>query len=167
MAAPIAPRPSRQRARPWASKAHHTRPIGPQTNGKAERFIQTCLREWAYGRVWNNSAERTAWLPSFLAYYNTRRPHSAWATNLQLPGSVGRTCCNLTPRTASAVGLRRVQASGQGNCGAQAAVVVRGLDRTGPRWALVDHRPHLGQLKCFVVSIGTRAGYFRYSAPAR
>jgi len=54
-----------------------TRPYRPQTNGKAERFIQTCLREWAYGRVWNNSAERTAWLPAFLAYYNARRPHSA------------------------------------------------------------------------------------------
>ena len=54
-----------------------TKPYRPQTNGKAERFIQTCLREWAYGRVWNNSAERTAWLPSFLAYYNARRPHSA------------------------------------------------------------------------------------------
>lgn len=54
-----------------------TRPYRPQTNGKAERFIQTCLREWAYGRIWNSSAERTAWLPSFLAYYNSRRPHSA------------------------------------------------------------------------------------------
>jgi transposase InsO family protein len=54
-----------------------TRPYRPQTNGKAERFIQTCLREWAYGRIWNNSAERTAWLPAFLAYYNARRPHSA------------------------------------------------------------------------------------------
>lgn len=54
-----------------------TRPYRPQTNGKAERFIQTCLREWAYGRTWSNSAERTAWLPSFLAYYNARRPHSA------------------------------------------------------------------------------------------
>jgi transposase InsO family protein len=53
-----------------------TRPYRPQTNGKAERFIQTCLREWAYGRVWRNSAERTAWLPAFLAYYNARRPHS-------------------------------------------------------------------------------------------
>jgi transposase InsO family protein len=54
-----------------------TRHYRPQTNGKAERFIQTCLREWAYGRVWANSAERTAWLPAFLAYYNARRPHSA------------------------------------------------------------------------------------------
>jgi len=54
-----------------------TRHYRPQTNGKAERFIQTCLREWAYARIWANSSERTAWLPSFLAYYNTRRPHSA------------------------------------------------------------------------------------------
>lgn len=58
-------------------KHSFTRAYRPQTNGKAERFIQTCLREWAYGRVWNNSAERTAWLPAFLAYYNARRPHSA------------------------------------------------------------------------------------------
>jgi transposase InsO family protein len=54
-----------------------TRHYRPQTNGKAERFIQTCLREWAYGRVWQHSDERTAWLPAFLAYYNARRPHSA------------------------------------------------------------------------------------------
>jgi transposase InsO family protein len=54
-----------------------TRHYRPQTNGKAERFIQTCLREWAYGRIWAHSEERTSWLPAFLAYYNTRRPHSA------------------------------------------------------------------------------------------
>ena len=55
----------------------YTRPYTPQTNGKAERFIQTCLREWAYGRIWLNSHERTSWLPAFLDYYNNRRAHSA------------------------------------------------------------------------------------------
>jgi len=58
-------------------KHSFTKPYCPQTNGKAERFIQTCLREWAYARSYPNSAERTAWLPAFLAYYNSRRPHSA------------------------------------------------------------------------------------------
>lgn len=58
-------------------KHSFTRPYRPQTNGKAERFIQTCLREWAYGRTWSHSDERTAWLPAFLSYYNARRPHSA------------------------------------------------------------------------------------------
>ena len=58
-------------------KHRFTRAYRPQTNGKAERFIQTCLREWAYGRIWQHSDQRTAWLPAFLAYYNTRRPHSA------------------------------------------------------------------------------------------
>jgi hypothetical protein len=58
-------------------KHSFTRPYRPQTNGKAERFIQTCLREWAYARSYPNSAARTSWLPAFLAYYNSRRPHSA------------------------------------------------------------------------------------------
>jgi transposase InsO family protein len=60
-------------------KHSFTKPYCPQTNGKAERFIQTCLREWAYGRIWAHSGERTAWLPAFLRYYNARRPHSALA----------------------------------------------------------------------------------------
>lgn len=54
-----------------------TRPYRPPTNGKAERFIRTCLHEWAYGRSWPNSQERTARLPAFLAYCNARKPHSA------------------------------------------------------------------------------------------
>jgi transposase InsO family protein len=54
-----------------------TRPYRPQTNGKAERFIQTMLREWAYGRVFSSSAERREALPFWLSHYNFRRRHGS------------------------------------------------------------------------------------------
>jgi transposase InsO family protein len=54
-----------------------TRPYRPRTNGKAERFIQTLLREWAYGRIYGSSAERTAQLLPWLDHYNFRRPHGS------------------------------------------------------------------------------------------
>ncbi len=54
-----------------------TRPYRPRTNGKAERFIQTCLREWAYRRPYRSSAARTAALQPFLRRYNAERPHTA------------------------------------------------------------------------------------------
>ena len=53
------------------------RPGRPRTNGKAERFIQTLLREWAYGQIYGSSDERTATLPSFLKRYNYSRPHGS------------------------------------------------------------------------------------------
>ena len=53
------------------------RPYRPRTNGKAERFIQTLLDEWAYVRIYGSSAERTAALPLFLERYNFRRPHGS------------------------------------------------------------------------------------------
>jgi transposase InsO family protein len=52
-----------------------TRPYTPRTNGKAERFIQTLLREWAYRRPYRTSAHRRRALDPYLRYYNTRRPH--------------------------------------------------------------------------------------------
>jgi transposase InsO family protein len=55
------------------------KPGRPRTNGKAERFIQTLLNEWAYVRVYGTSAERTATLPLFLERYNFRRPHGSLA----------------------------------------------------------------------------------------
>jgi transposase InsO family protein len=54
-----------------------TPPYTPRWNGKAERFIQTPQREWAYAQRWQSSAERLRSLPSFLRYYNRRRPHSS------------------------------------------------------------------------------------------
>ena len=62
-------------------KHSFTRPYRPQTNGKVERFIQTCPREWAYARSYTNSAERTSWLPAFMTYYNSRLTHSALEYN--------------------------------------------------------------------------------------
>jgi transposase InsO family protein len=53
------------------------RPYRPQTNGKAERFIQTLINEWAYERVYASSAERATCLPPFLDRYNFRRPHGS------------------------------------------------------------------------------------------
>ena len=54
-----------------------TRPYTPKTNGKAERFIQTALREWAYARAYQNSAQRSADLLSWLHRYNWHRPHGS------------------------------------------------------------------------------------------
>jgi transposase InsO family protein len=54
-----------------------TRPYRPRTNGKAERFIQTMLREWAYAATYQNSQQRTVALQPWLDYYNHQRPHSA------------------------------------------------------------------------------------------
>jgi transposase InsO family protein len=54
-----------------------TRPYTPRTNGKAERFIQTSLREWAYCRTYRTSDERTNALQPWIASYNHSRPHSA------------------------------------------------------------------------------------------
>jgi transposase InsO family protein len=53
------------------------KPGRPRTNGKAERFIQTLLHEWAYGQIYGSSHERTATLPAFLERYNYRRPHGS------------------------------------------------------------------------------------------
>jgi transposase InsO family protein len=54
-----------------------TQPYRPRTNGKAERFIQTMLREWAYGRIYGSSAERRLQLPGWLDRYNYRRKHGS------------------------------------------------------------------------------------------
>ena len=53
-----------------------TRAYRPQTNGKAERFIQSALREWAYGIAYDHSSERTAMLAKWQHHYNWHRPHA-------------------------------------------------------------------------------------------
>ena len=54
-----------------------TKPYTPKTNGKAERFIQTALREWAYAQAYPNSDRRAAELPIWLHRYNWQRPHGS------------------------------------------------------------------------------------------
>jgi transposase InsO family protein len=56
-----------------------TRPYTPQTNGKAERFIQTALREWAYATAFENSDQRRRELPKWIHRYNWHRPHASLA----------------------------------------------------------------------------------------
>ncbi|HEX5284635.1 MAG TPA: IS481 family transposase, partial [Bryocella sp.] len=58
-------------------KHRFTRPYTPRTNGKAERFIQTLLREWAYVRTYQNSNERSQQLRPWLHQYNWHRPHGS------------------------------------------------------------------------------------------
>ena len=58
-------------------KHRRTRPYSPQTNGKAERLIQTALREWAYAEYWDNSDQRDAHLKPWTDYYNCERPHGS------------------------------------------------------------------------------------------
>jgi transposase InsO family protein len=58
-----------------------TKPYTPRTNGKAERFIQTALREWAYARAYHNSDQRSAELLHWLHRYNWHRPHGSLKAN--------------------------------------------------------------------------------------
>ena len=58
-------------------KHRRTRPYTPRTNGKAERFIQTALREWAYAKHWTESEQRDQHLQPWTDYYNHQRPHGS------------------------------------------------------------------------------------------
>jgi transposase InsO family protein len=69
-----------------------TKPYTPKTNGKAERFIQTALREWAYARAYDTSRQRAAELPYWMHRYNWHRPHASIGSvppisTLGLPGN--------------------------------------------------------------------------------
>ena len=56
-------------------KHKRTKPYTPKTNGKAERFVQTSLREWAYAKAYDSSRQRADELPAWLHKYNWHRPH--------------------------------------------------------------------------------------------
>jgi transposase InsO family protein len=106
-----------------------TKPYTPRTNGKAERFIQTSLREWAYARPYATSSERTAALVPLIDHYNIARPHAALANRppaarlCQPLGSTGGTvppsrptathdrCAGAAPGAPPATGASRREAS--------------------------------------------------------
>jgi transposase InsO family protein len=69
-----------------------TRPYTPRTNGKAERFIQTALREWARAKHWASSEERDASLKPWTDYYNLQRPHGS----LNYKPPISRSDCGTT-----------------------------------------------------------------------
>lgn len=78
-------RPFRKACRWLGITAKRTRPYRPQTNGKAERLIQTLLRKWAYAVPYANSTQRRAALAPWLQFYNEERPHAG--LNRQTPAS--------------------------------------------------------------------------------
>ncbi len=67
----------RQGLPPPRSQAPQDAPYTPKTNGKAERFIHTALREWAYAAAYPTSQHRAAELPVWLHRYNWHRPHAS------------------------------------------------------------------------------------------
>ncbi len=76
-------RPFRKACRWLGIATKRTRPYRPQTNGKAERFIQTLQRKWAYAVPYATSEQRRAALPAWLRFYNEDRPHAS--LNRQTP----------------------------------------------------------------------------------
>lgn len=67
----------RDTCRQFGMRHIRTRIYTPQTNGKAERFIQTALREWAYARLYQNSQQRKQHLFGWIHDYNWHRPHAS------------------------------------------------------------------------------------------
>ena len=63
--------------RELSARHQRTRPFTPRTNGKAERLIQTLLRQWAYARPYDNSDERATVLEPWMRWYNRQRPHGS------------------------------------------------------------------------------------------
>ncbi|ETH87396.1 transposase, IS481 family [Bordetella pertussis STO1-CHOC-0018] len=96
------------RSRAFAALCHElgikhrfTRPYRPQTNGKAERFIQSALREWAYAHTYQNSQHRADAMKSWLHHYNWHRPHHRPCGNTPgLRAGCARCACAAAPRRA-------------------------------------------------------------------
>jgi transposase InsO family protein len=84
-----------------AAEARHvrTRPYTPRTNGKAERFIQTSLREWASAKSYETSEHRNQAMPPWIDIYNLTRPHAGISG--QTHGSGSTICLETRPSDAA------------------------------------------------------------------
>lgn len=107
-------------------KHKRTRPYTPRTNGKAERFIQTSLREWAYAQPFQTSADRAGAMPDWIAAYNRDRPHSgiggispmAWIDeHLKAASSTPRDTSDPQPGFVGADGVKPREATAKGGSG--------------------------------------------------
>ena len=121
-------------------KHKRTRPYTPRTNGKAERFIQTSLREWAYARAFNSSADRAAAMPLWIDTYNRRRPHSALRAMAPLSWIATRQAANPTtplapsdpkPRFAGVDGVKPRVATAAGGLGLTPAASAQASSPSG------------------------------------
>jgi transposase InsO family protein len=99
-----------------------TKPYSPKTNGKAERFIQTSLREWAYANPFNTSQERAAAMLPWIADYNLSRPHSALGGQPPISRIVAATAAVTSPVPES---------DPEQNCGRMARVKPRAATAAG------------------------------------
>jgi transposase InsO family protein len=109
-------------ARDRAILLKRTRPYRPCTNGKAERVIQTLLREWAYQRHYHSNEERLAALPVFVAEYNTERPHMALAGHPPVSRLMSTMSWDITPTCGRLLGTNRRTNPRSSRCRAQSLV---------------------------------------------
>ena len=116
-----------------------TRPYTPRTNGKAERFIQTSLREWAYAQPFTTSGERAAAMQPWIDIYNGTRPHSALGTKSPLRWIAARNIETTTPlaksdpepRFVGAGAVKPRTATAEGGLGLTALLPTQAQSETG------------------------------------
>jgi transposase InsO family protein len=116
-----------------------TRPYTPRTNGKAERFIQTSLREWAYAQPFTTSAERAAAMQPWIDIYNGTRPHSAlgaksplsWIAALKIDTTTPLAKSDPEPGFVGAGAVKPREATAEGGLGLTALTPTQAQSETG------------------------------------
>jgi len=122
-------------------KHKRTRPYTPRTNGKAERFIQTSLREWAYAQPFRTSLDRAAAMLPWITEYNSVRPHSAlggkppltWLATprAQIETTIATATSDTEPRFVEVIGVKPREATAKGGLGLMPATPTLAKSATG------------------------------------